>query len=199
MSAVVQTRLDVMATCKEVAKRHEQLKRAEREIGCAYTAIMNEVAPIYYEDFWPLIDVLNKEIKRLGSHRLGVESFVHNAAFGHTSYYPLGSTKKVYTTMDMTMGFVKRYEQICEDLYKPLFDVIEGFGDDGYGDILDSFPLHGRQRVEMGLKGEIDGTSEDQYQGENYVRMNLNDTLTKKFAMKCYHDHRNELHEDAES
>ena len=90
----------------------------------------------------------------------------------------------------LAMQYVRTYSHMVGRLYEPLFEVIEGFGDDGYGDILDSFPLHGRERYEKALKGEIDGESDDQYLGENYIQMTLLQEFNKLYSNYCQHQKR---------
>jgi hypothetical protein len=48
-----------------------------------------------------------------------------------------------YSTLE-TIRFAKTYRVKAAALYKPLFDVIEGRGDDSYGDLLDNLPLMGQ-------------------------------------------------------
>jgi rubrerythrin len=51
------------------------------------------------------------------------------------------------------MRFAKTYERKAASLYKPLFEVAEGRGDDSYGDLLDNLPLIGREAYEKALNG----------------------------------------------
>ena len=48
-----------------------------------------------------------------------------------------------YSTLE-TIRFAKTYRVKAAALCKPLFDVIEGRGDDSYGDLLDNLPLMGQ-------------------------------------------------------
>jgi hypothetical protein len=51
-----------------------------------------------------------------------------------------------------------------------------GLGDDGFGDMTDSFPLHGRRKYEAALKGKL---PEKYHLGENYVAMYLEEAMLK--------------------
>jgi len=129
------------------------------------------------DDFWAAIKDLAKEVKYAKDNtKLACDRFLHEYIFGRK------------TDPYAAMRFIRTYNKKVDALYKPLFDTIDGFGDDGYGDILDSFPLFGRERYEKALKGEIEGSSKDQYQGENYMRMSLEDVFKKKFAIACWYE-----------
>lgn len=93
------------------------------------------------------------------------------------------------------LRFYKTYRRLKARLSKALWDVIEGFGDDGYGDVIDSFPLFGRERAEKALKGEIEGESRDQYQGENYIGMSLENALFEYYASSCRFECSPEAHD----
>jgi hypothetical protein len=163
----------------------------------SFSLYLNTVPELEDDKFWAMIEDLKKEI--LGTYyskeektiekadiRLGISRFTWNYAHGDKS-----------DQMDDLLSFVKTYEVKKGALYRPLFDVIEGYGDDGYGDVLDSFPLFGRKRYEMALNGEIEGDSEDQYQGENYIRMTLEDQTFEKFGQLMDHTARDIDSEEA--
>jgi len=135
--------------------------------------------------FWSMLDEFKKEIDRTISSRMK-DPTVNDANIKLASHrfgcgYFFGG-KGEYETL---LRFVATYSRKKNKLYKPLFDVIQGFGDDSYGDILDSFPLLGRKRYEAALEGWIEGDSDAQYQGENYVEMGLESEAFKFFRSYC--------------
>jgi hypothetical protein len=145
--------------------------------------------PLMKDDlFWALLEALRAKlgVDEEGNVKLGdrternVEDFVWEFAFGSTAK-KCGVEADIY----VLMSFVKTYEEKVHDLYGSLFDVIEGFGDDGFNDLIDSFPLFGRVRYEKALKGEIEGTSRQQYQGENYIRTALYYGAVKYYGSVC--------------
>lgn len=130
------------------------------------TAIMKE------DLFWELTEQLIKNWKSAKS-RLGIHRFIWNFVFGQID------------DPYLAMQYIRTYRHKVDRLYKPLFDVIKGFGDDGYGDVLDSFLLHGRERYEKALNGELEGDSKAQYQGENYIRTTLLKEFNKLYSIYC--------------
>ena len=123
---------------------------------------LNTVELLSDNEFWSMVKDLRKQIEGTmpdktstslfyADMRLATDRFFHSYVFGKD--------------VEKALSFVRTYRVKSDALYRPLFDVIEGFGDDGYGDVLDSFPLFGKKRYEKALNGEIEGTSEAQYQG----------------------------------
>lgn len=138
---------------------------------------VSHAKPLDDNEFWAMIDELNTEIRRTGKkpdYELAFERFCWEYAFRNEN------------KIDKVVRFIKTYESKVAALYKPLNEVIEGYGDDGYGDILDSFPLFGREKYEKALKGEIKG---DPYQGENYIKMKLTDAAFEKFGQTLKNQH----------
>jgi len=151
---------------QEQDKAHESLEKIIEGL-IEGSSMMDE------DEFWENTDHLAKLIKRRSLVGTAVDSFVWDFVFGKKD-----NPYKV-------MQYIRTYEDKVNKLYKPLFEVITGFGDDGYGDIIDSFPLHGRERFEKALKEEIEGDSEAQYQGENYMRTTLTDKFVNYYGAAC--------------
>ena len=148
-----------------------------------FSAHISEQAILDEHTFWNMIRELNKEIRNTmplekkdnrelwsADIELATDRFVWEYAHGSKA----GSFSDV-------LEFIKTYNKKARALYKPLFNVIEGYGDDGYGDMLDAFPLLGKERYDNALEGIIEGDSENQYQGENYIKMKLEDAAFKYF------------------
>jgi len=96
------------------------------------------------------------------------------------------------------MRFYATYKRLCGLLYGKLNDAGKGYGSDGFGDMIDSFPLAGRKAIEAALSGDIQtplqlrntvnmavSVAEDSayiLQGENYHQMTFEDQLVKRFV-----------------
>jgi rubrerythrin len=152
-------------------------------IGLEYT-----LPPLTDDEFWSILAVYRKEV--LSSIRAGrkSEASAHNLQCRMESR---GEQKAA-----LYMRFAKTYELKASKLYKPLFEVVEGRGDDGYGDLLDNLPLIGREVYEKALDGyygnesalrdavleSFKGTVKEAerlisyiFNGENYNQMSLNE------------------------
>jgi hypothetical protein len=125
--------------------------------------------PMGEKTFWKEVAKLNKYIKKFNGY-----TDRNKYECGAKDYIRL---KAVDNQLMIAVSFVVTYEVMVAALYKPLFDVVDDQGDDGFGDVLDSFPLFGEERYNMALQGEIEGETAEQYQGENYIRMNLTNGL----------------------
>jgi hypothetical protein len=179
MESAIATSINVEETFKNVGEIQREINEKQEIIGKAFRAILHQSEAMEEDNFWELIENLNKTIKRTGNHKVGTENFMHNLVFGHSK---VGGED---TTVEDGFSFVKAYEEMSGKLSKPLWNVIEGYGDDGYGDIIDSFLLFGKERYMKALEGVIEGEPDAQFQGENYMGTHLEDDLQEKFARSC--------------
>jgi len=165
-------------------RQSEQLKEGLRKSFSIYLDTLEELDD---DTFWNMINELREIL--IQSIPTGLSKSINNAKIiescdRFTWIYAFGNKNDCF---DDFLRFVKTYNKKVSALYRPLFDVISGFGDDGYGDLLDSFPLWGRKRYEMALNSEIEGENEEQYQGENYFRMRLEQAVFEKFCSISRH------------
>jgi hypothetical protein len=192
MSAIA-TRIDIEATEKNLAGLQKEADKIKNEIRKAINALISESEELEDDIFWTLLEELKNRITRHSTDsefnsacvKVGVNNFIHSVVFDHI--------RDLDTDRHTAVRFIKSYSTLTNKLSHSLWNVIEGYGDDGYGDCIDSFPLFGREVVEKALEEELDV---DPYQGENYVVMNLNDSLTEYFGTSCYYDYCDE--EDSE-
>jgi len=133
MESAIATSINFEETFRNVGQLQSEIDERKEVIAKAFRAILHQSEEIEEDKFWELIEDLNKTIKRTGNHKVGTENFMHNLAFGHSK---VGGEK---TTVEDGFGFLVAYENMSSSISKPLWDVIEGFGDDGYGDVIDSF------------------------------------------------------------
>jgi len=185
MKKIIAHAVDIDQTVANIAQAEAEREALTKSITNAVENLVEKSEPLDDSTFWSLVDRLKDFIKiRHNSYVEGIGSFLHTVVFGHYA------SKGLETDGFTALSFVRMYEEKVASLYKPLFDVIELGGDDTYNDILDSFPLFGKDRFEKALHGEIIGTSEDQYQGENYIGMRLEEKLVDYFSTFCVYSER---------
>jgi hypothetical protein len=188
MEDAVAVKVDIEETQRNIGKLQSVIDENKNKINRAVSVISGELELLPMEDFWKVIEKLNDDLKGYdGIYKItksGLEKFANNSCFGHL--------RDIDTDHNIMLRFIKTYEELCGKIYTALYNVIEGFGDDSYGDIIDSFPLFGEESVNKALDGEIEGSSEDQYQGENYVKTTLRDTIYEKYAIACKYEHSKE-------
>ena len=136
------------------------------------------------DTFWNMLAELKKQINRTIPSKIKATSVNDARIKLACSRLSHGYFFKENEKVETLLRFVKTYSRKANKLYTPLFKVIEGFGDDGFDDILDSFPLFGRKRYEAALEGKIEGDSDNQDQGENYIAMSLE---SEAFKLFCSH------------
>ena len=181
MSAIVETTVNVEKTEANISSLQCKVNTMRKEIRTATEAIMNDVELLPDNEFWPLIEELNRWIAMRKNHTIASEQFIHTLTYNHV--------RKIDTDRETAMRFVKTYNEKSGALYKPLYNVITDQSDDGYGDLIDSFPLFGQERYELALKGEIVGDQEEQDQGENYMRTKMEEAMLDLYASSCRSDY----------
>jgi len=97
------------------------------------------------DEFWSILPRYRKEVLSSIVGGRDTEASAHNLS----CRMELRGEEKA----SIYMRFAKTYEAKSAALYKPLFETVEGRGDDGYGDLLDSLPLIGREAYEKALNG----------------------------------------------
>jgi hypothetical protein len=162
----MQTNVEAMWEAK---KLHDQNCRA-------FLASLESMNP---DAFWVGVDLLAEQIVRTRKTGRYTEHTLYEEAIQEFARKAVCEGVEMFITY---CRFAKTYGEMKRALYKPLFDVITGYGDDGYGDLIDSFMFHGRSRYEKALKGEIVGNSDDQYLGENYISMRLEEGAERFFG-----------------
>lgn len=107
----------------------------------------SEVELLDDDRFWQIQEIFVKQLFRSG---LRVE---HAADELCRAAWCTEHKMEGVTLQDMAR-FAKTWTAKKDALYQPLFDVVEGKGDDGYGDFLDALPLAGREVYEACLDGD---------------------------------------------
>lgn len=176
--------------------------RATHEVEKAYDDAFRKnkwtLKPLDAEAFWLIIDSLRGNLE--GGLAVGrrVESEVHNlmCQYVHGSYsrpkIPDWPEEKLARWENM-VRFLVKYEEVKATLSKKMHDM-KGLerGDDGYGDLMDSLPLAGREVVSGIMVDDIANYKQlvkalKDYplkdfilNGENYVEMALESKLKEQ-------------------
>ena len=169
-----------------MAELSEQKRELNKRIRNLFYSVAGSVLGMKDEErFWELMTVLQKECTSpfvserygdAGRFKHGTSTFAWKFAFGDYSddFYEL-------------LSFIKTYNEKTGKISKALYDVVEGYGDDGYGDFCDSFLMHGREAYEKALQGELVKDAKDLDLGENYVRTNLETAAMEYFEGYAFH------------
>jgi hypothetical protein len=195
MNAIA-TLIDVEQTEKNIGSLQNQVNLLQDQIKKAIGAVRSQVEDLDNDTFWKLMDELKRFIRRdtpgknskysHGVIKSATSSFIHTVIFGHV--------RGMDTDRQTAIAFSKMYDDLKSKLSKALWDEIEGYGDDGYGDCIDSFPLYGEAAVQRALGGNLDGLNP--YQGENYVGMSLDNAIEEFYPISCRYDFRDDNEED---
>ena len=121
----------------------------------------NHVTRLPTDRFWELQTVFRHDVCRYrfgydrtnGVEQAASELFRKPYAGDFTSY---GEVVPEYS-VEEAMQFAKTWSELKSQLYAPLFDVVDGRGDDAYGDLLDALPLAGREVVRKSLGRAFSG------------------------------------------
>jgi hypothetical protein len=179
---------------KELAVAKAKAEKAYRQ---AFEVYWSKVKPIPDDRFFEIVKLYVKEIFTF-KFQLGRTDGVEEAAW---ELFRKALCHEEGYSGDELVKFAKTYEAMKDRLYDPLFDLVEGKGDDGYGDLIDNLPLLGdklfksleskefgnptlvRQKIEK-AGGRAFAISEGQamkfiWGGENYNSMGLRDAAEK--------------------
>jgi hypothetical protein len=175
------------------------------EVNLLHTAQENfDVAwDNFYKSIVPLLDPLDRFWQIVDSLKDRLVNCDFNAKAAIREMFRLsqvsGPGRKEFSFSELVQ-FAKTWDELSGNLYEPLFEVITGKSDDGYGDLLDSLPLAGKVIYEQCLKGQIKNNQDllDKihsqenshhlpdfiFNGENYFAMNLMDTAKKRVHLE---------------
>jgi hypothetical protein len=157
--------------------------------------------------FWQLAPVFSRWVYefRFGYDRTNgvadaADEFFRQARVGDFRCLP-GEAVISYS-LEEAMRFAKRWTELRNRLYQPLFHVVAGCSDDAYGDLLDSLPLAGQDVVEMAISGgytsdrhftqnvwdacrkrQLDELADFILEGENYIAMHLREAAQGALAL----------------
>jgi len=142
--------------------------------------VEKELGPMDDDNFWRYVDQLKELMERYKRYKAG-RNTVKDAC------HELFRKAVVHHGNDAYLNCVRfsiKWEKLTREVSKMLYEhpSSEGLGGDSYGDMLDSFPIHGRETTENVLNGKIDKDS--YYIGENYFRLHLEEAA--KIYFKTY-------------
>jgi hypothetical protein len=176
--------------------------RATHEVEKAYSDAFRKnkwtLKPLDAEMFWVIVDSLRDNLVSGLAAGRRVESEVHNlmCTYVHGSYSRSkidGWPEEKLPRWENMVRFLVKYEEMKATLSKKMYDM-KGLerGDDGYGDLMDSMPLAGREVVDGIMNDDIANYKQLEKAladhplkdfilcGENYVEMALEEKLKEQ-------------------
>ena len=183
-------------------------RAAEQNYHAAFRDYFDgEITPLPEDRFWQLQRVFVREVVtyRFGYGRSnGVEQAARELFRKPLAddFHGRGDDDAPRYSLREAIQFARSWRELSRRLYRPLFDVVEGRGDDAYGDLLDALPLAGREVVHKSLDhaygnhrqfeqdvrdacGDQPRLAELILHGENYVAMALMEAAQEYFAIWC--------------
>jgi len=130
-----------------------EYNRVGAKFGKAFRHYMEELPVLDGDRFWEILEkyfrpLVVERITRQDAAKDAISEFfrVQSAAGKVQVWDSRGGYRyeECPYTFDEALRFAKTWEHYKRALYKPLFNVVEDKGDDGYGDLLDSLPLAGQ-------------------------------------------------------
>lgn len=192
-------------------------QKASDDYHNAWIQATSNIERLPVDRFWAILEYWKKEIIYLGRH--DVSKYACDELFRRCICDQL-EVDGVKVTFDELMSFIENYEAVTSALHNHLFYIVEGKGDDSYGDMCDSLPLIGREAVKQLLELEAGDDFEERYDnasvekiiranrgkheekawynfiwhGENYFRMFLGDEAERRYVREaCDHDPKPEM------
>ena len=181
-----------------------QTAKARNEANKAYktavSAEMRSLKPMDPEEFWETLACLASNLK---AGKTSVDSAMHNFMC-NAVYQSYGTCPPCFDELskhfawELACRFLRKYEEVKATLSKKMHDM-KGLdrGDDGYGDLMDSLPLAGRDIVDAIMSDDIAnykqlekalGEVHEKHSlkkfildGENYITMKLEEALVKAY------------------
>jgi uncharacterized membrane protein YheB (UPF0754 family) len=187
---------------KEPTKKLQNLARRFTKVQKQYNedvrAYVRTASLMHVDIFWKYLEVLAREF----FNRRDIKSAIHNTMI--TIMQEKDFRVEAWAT---AARFVASYVHYSSKLHQACWDMpgVEK-SDDSYGDWTDALPLAGRTIVEGIMAGDIATYTQVSraiakhpmhyaeflhkrvQNGENYVQMNLEDALVKRFANSIYMD-----------
>lgn len=182
-----------------------QLQSATKAYDEAWRINFNKIKILPMPRFWEMVVLFRQEVvRRLGpkfDSRKAVDEFFRiPQAADHTAVWDGRQwlkSKSPYT-FEEAVQFARTWEEVKGPLYDKLFNIIEGKGDDSYGDLLDALPLAGQKFYERCLAGkfyncddfiellkaEDDKLFDTIYEGENYFEMFLEEEAKRRYVFE---------------
>lgn len=190
------------AALNNLARKKLEAEKAYRE---AWDKARETTERLDVDRFWAIMDLWKSSVIRMGrDSKQACDELFRQCVCGELIVR--GKTRAAgggKVTFDELVRFIENYEAITSALYGHLFDVVDGKGDDSYGDLCDSLPLVGREGVKdlLALRNDQEnneavvsiieyncvGHDKDEWvhfiwDGENYFRMFLEDEARRRYS-----------------
>jgi hypothetical protein len=183
----------------ELLKQARATHEIKKAYGDAFCKNKWALKPLDTEAFWVVINSFRDNLVSGLAAGRRVESEVHNlmCSYIHGTYgQPSvdGWPEEKLARWENMVRFLVKYEEVRDTLSKKMYDMkgLEDRGGDGYGDLMDSMPLAGREVVDGVMNDDIANYKQLEkalaehplkgfvLNGENYVRMTLEKVLKEQ-------------------
>jgi len=138
----------------DLVKLATDLADAKQACEEAFRKVYNDAPLMEADDFWKFMEVVSAEIRcfRFGYGRTnGVKQGAEEVG---RQIWCDQLPKGCDFSAEQYVSFTKTYSELDTQLSKALWDVVTDYGDDGYGDLIDTLPLLGRGFCKKILAGE---------------------------------------------
>jgi hypothetical protein len=138
----------------DLIKLGTDLADAKEACSKAFRKVYNDAPLMEADDFWKFMELVSKEIRgfrfgygrtngvKQGAEEVGRQIWCNQLPKGYDF------------TAQQFVSFAKTYSELDTQLSKALWDVVTDYGDDSYGDLIDTLPLLGRDFCKMILDGK---------------------------------------------
>ena len=157
------------------------------EVSGWVDSIVGVLGPLEDNPFW---DQMGDLIKVVENYRDGLKRSNWPAQVANEIMRAVAvdspNAEDAFRRMVKMVRFVAAYDRKVQKVIGVFgrMDRDFGLGNDGFGDMCDSYPLHGRLIFEASLKGDLPSK---QSLGENYMRSNLQ-KYQRLWVMRVIHD-----------
>jgi hypothetical protein len=140
--------MNTTTTKREIVKSARAFLEAKAEYSKNFKIYLESLEPLSEKRFWEMTDIYNLLILK---GIIGESNAVEKAA-GELFRLPHADSKKFRLggvrrkspyTFEEALQFANDWSSYKDELYTPLFEIVENRSDDSYGDLLDNLPLLG--------------------------------------------------------
>lgn len=196
-----------MSNLIKTAKARSEANEAYEK---AFRSELRSLRPMDTEEFWETLPFLAENVETDRSVDSAMHNFMCNVVYQSYGEHPacFGELSE-YNRWELACRFHNKYEEIVSTLSKKCWEM-KGLerGDDGYGDLMDSLPLAGREVVDGIMNDDIANYKQLQkalaahpkrgeyiLNGENYIASSLERALQKALLSVVRRDERDEEYE----
>jgi len=174
-------------------KLHEQREEIDKTWSSAVRMLRDNIVASHSmtnDEFWAFLDNLDRKHLKMGPKYYSVRTEGNVKKAMHNWYCDAIHTH--FRKYERLVVFCDKYNKMVCDLNVRLSNHpgFEGLGDDSYGDAVDTFPLYGRELVELACCASLPakptndqegyGPKGEWYMGEMYIHSTLDQLLDRR-------------------